>query len=323
MKILINGGRGNISWSLTQLLAKKGHSVVISAKNKDKNYLLPKNVELLFFSGNSFYEEANKKLDFFDCVVDFICYNEKQAMENFESLKEKVSHYFFVSSVTVYSKPSLSPISELSKKNESKWSYARGKQLAEEYFQSVWEKFEFPVTIVRPSHTYSSIFPVNIGNGDWTIPNRILNKKAVLLSGNGTSLWTLTHSNDFAEALYMLIEKKAGIGEDFNIVSDFVYTWNDIYNLIAEKIEAPSKPKIKYISASDLMKNLPYYAPSVVFEKQWDGVYDTSKLKKVIPEWKSCINLTSGLDLVLNFFSENKSLLIKTDQVIDKFMDQF
>jgi nucleoside-diphosphate-sugar epimerase len=177
------------------------------------------------------------------------------------------------------------------------------------------------MTIVRPSHTYDTILPVAIGNGDWTIPKRMLEGKPVVVHDNGLALWTLTNSEDFSAALLQLISLDETIGEDFHITSQFVYDWNTIYRMTAEELGVGDLD-LRYIASKDLLVQLPYFAPSVFYEKQWDGVYSDKKLKRFIPTWSAAIDLKVGLKSTIRKMKELGEPL-RFDARLDEFMDRY
>lgn len=179
----------------------------------------------------------------FDVVLDFICYNEEQARIDIELFKNKVKHFFFISTVSVYDRVTKNiPYSEKARVNpNSIREYAVDKLKAENLFLNAYEEFDFPATIIRPGYTYDTIIPVSVGLNDWTVCKRILDDKPPIIMGDGSNIYTFTHSKDFADALTALFLNESSFGEIYNITSDEINTWKEATDILIDVLGIPMR----------------------------------------------------------------------------------
>ena len=234
MNLLFLGGTGNISSSVTQLCLSRGDEVWIVTRGKN---VLPQSGRIHSIvcdvnDPDALLQVLHGKT--FDAAIDFICFTSQQAKEHTEALRGKVAHFIFISSCTVYQKPCLSlPITEDTPLKNPFSSYARGKIACELYFQQEYREHDFPVTIVRPSHTYGETKLV-VGPtmgwqvSHWTLVDRVLRGKPVVVHDTGRSRWTVTHSDDVAVGIVGLLGNRAAVGNSFHITGEVSYTWNEI-----------------------------------------------------------------------------------------------
>jgi nucleoside-diphosphate-sugar epimerase len=175
-----------------------------------------------------------------------------------------------------------------------------------------YSKFGFPVTIVRPAHTYDTIIPVSIGHNCFTVPQRYIDAKPVLIAGDGTNLWTLTHSRDFANAFVGLFGK--AIGEDFHITGDEWLTWLDITKILLDALGVKER-RYLHIPIQDILdmdvpvsKNMSisFLGPAFRGQRMWCDIYNNSKIKKYVPNWKPDITFDKGIRETLDWMFEKK-----------------
>jgi len=257
----------------------------------------------------------------FDSVVDFTCYSPEHAHAALRLFKGRTHQFIFISSTASYQKPTLKlPYTEETPLSNPYWLYARNKAECERIFLTAFSDDGFPVTIVRPGHTYDTIVPVAVGNGDWTIPARLLGGKPIPLHGDGSTLWTLTHSVDFAGALARLISRPDALGQSFHITSDEWLTWRQITEILAHALGAPS-PCFVCVPTSEIYKRNRWLGQTILGHKSWCDIYDNTKIKAFVPGWRARVSYTDGIRKTLQWFDQDPARKF-TDLEMDKFLDR-
>ncbi|MDR2580532.1 MAG: NAD-dependent epimerase/dehydratase family protein [Fibromonadaceae bacterium] len=323
MKILFIGGNGNISWNCAQEALKKGYEVW--ALNRDSGSImrreLPKEVRKLkadIGDPNS-VRDAIKGLEF-DVIADFICFAPEQAKQGIELYSNICKQFIFISTASAYQKPLTAvPITESTPLKNPYWLYSRNKIACEEIFFEEYRKKDFPITVVRPSHTYDTIIPAAMGSSGWTNSARMLANKPIILHGDGTTLWTLTHAADFARAFVALLGNQAAVGQAFHITSDEWLTWRQISEIVAESLEAP-KPIFLCVPSEEIAKKNPDLGAGLLGDKAWCGIFDNSKIKKFVPRWQAAIPFREGIKQTISWFMENPGRR-KINAELDAFLD--
>lgn len=298
MKILFIGGTGTISMAITRLLAKQGHELYLLNRG-NRNEHLPENVKTII-ADISDEEETAKKLEgmSFDCVGEFIGFVPSQLERDYRLFKDKTKQFIYISSASAYQKPPTSyVITEETPLENPYWEYSRNKKACEEYLMERYKKDGFPVTIVRPSHTYDErSVPLGVHGkvGSWQVVKRIKEGKPVIIHGDGSSLWTITHNSDFAKAYVGLIGNPKAIGEAFHITSDESVSWNEIYKAIADALGVELKPY--YVSSQTLADMSDYdFLGSLIGDKANSVVFDNSKVKSLVPDFKAEVSAKEGI----------------------------
>ena len=318
MKILFIGGNGNISWYCVQVALEHCNTVYVLNREqslKTRRDIQPQVIKLKADIRNK--EEAKNVLKGleFDCVIDFICYNEEDAKLDIELFKDKTKQFIYISSVTVYKrKTKYLPFKENTPQwEDTDYNYALDKVKCERIFMQAFREEKFPITIVRPAHTYDTIIPVSIGHNCFTAPQRYLDGKPVLIAGDGTNLWTLTHSKDFAEAFIYLIGNKEAIGEDFHITGDEWLTWLEITDYLLEALDIKNAKYIHIpindiinieIPTSNNFKFSSCFGIAFKGQRMWCDIFDNSKIKSFAPNWKSKILFKDGIKETINWMFE-------------------
>lgn len=242
----------------------------------------------------------------FDAAIDFICFTSQQAKEHTEALRGKVAHFIFISSCTVYQKPCLSlPITEDTPLKNPFSSYARGKIACELYFQQEYREHGFPVTIVRPSHTYGETKLV-VGPtmgwqvSHWTLVDRVLRGKPVVVHDTGRSRWTVTHSDDVAVGIVGLLGNRAAVGNSFHITGEVSYTWNEIMQtygfLLGREVKIAAIPSQMLIRVNEELRAKLYG------DMAENAIFCNRKIKQFVPEYAPSISLHEGLARSLNWY---------------------
>lgn len=320
MKVLFIGGTGNISSYVSKLLLEKGFDLYLLNRGNIKLDLPGAN----YFKGDIRNKEeiikilSNQK---FDVVVDWIAFTVDHVEFDYELFKERVKQYIFISSASIYQKPPSTPyITESTPLKNPYWQYSRDKIACEDFLRKKYRENDFPITIVRPSHTYNTIFPIiSPGSNNYTFIDRIKKGKEVYLHGDGTTLWTLTHSEDFAKGFCGLIGNIHSIGHAFHITSDEILTWNQIYEIMADTLGV--KLNLVYIPSEFLNKCDNQVGSSLLGDKSYSMIFDNSKIKQFVPEFKATIPFSEGIKRVFEWFEADPKRKI-IDESINEGMDR-
>jgi len=322
MKVLFLGGYGNISWWCVEKCIQEGYDVYIlnRALTTQSRRPMNKHVKIINCDLRNI-EQAKKSIESLqvDVVCDFICYNKKEAIDTIELFEGKIKQYIVISSAANYDRRKLKyPITEDSLQY-SEYDYVANKIEMEKVFLQAFQQRRFPVTIVRPAQTYDTLIPDAIGRADFTIANRILNKKPIILFGDGMTLWTLTHASDFANAFFYLIGNAKTLGEDFHITSDELLTWRDITNMTADALGV-SEVKTVFMT-TDYIK---YHHPEIGIPIQWHrmccDIYDNSKIKSIATSWSCKVPFISGIKKSIEWLMEDSNRR-RINNDLDKSID--
>ncbi len=324
MKILIIGGTGTISTAISRRLADSAHELYIINRG-NANDKLQTNIKFIEADINDEKIAAEKLGDMtFDVVCDFIGFVQPQLERDFRLFGGRTKQFVYISSASAYNKlPSDYIITEGTSLANPYWEYSRNKIRCEEYLMKLYRDEGFPVTIVRPSHTYcerSVPLGVHGRNGSWQVVKRMLDGKPVIIHGDGTSLWTMTDSRDFAEGFIGLLGNPHAIGEAFQITSDETLTWNQIYRTIARCLGVELKPY--YVSSEFLAAVSDYdFIGSLIGDKANSVVFDNSKLRRVVPDFRPKIRFEEGIQNTLNYVLSHSECQAE-DEEFDKWCDK-
>lgn len=324
MKILFIGGTGTISEAISKQLISMGEDLYILNRGK-RNEVLGKTGVTYITSDVNDEEKVSaliKDLQF-DVVADFIAFDIKAIERDFRLFKDKTKQYIFISSASAYQKPlSDYRINEGTSLSNPYWEYSRKKIACEEYLMKLYREEGFPITIIRPSHTYSNrSIPLGVhGNkGSWQIAKRMLEGKSVIIHGDGTSLWTMTSNKDFAKAFIGLMGNIHSIGQAIQITSDESLTWNQIYLAIAKALNVELKPY--YVASSFLADVSDYdFYGGLIGDKANTVVFDNSKLKQLVPDFCAKIRFDQGIKECVDNILKNPELQVE-DIEFDNWCD--
>lgn len=298
MKALFIGGTGTISTAITEMLAQQGCELYLINRG-NRNDELPAEVKVLQADIKDEARVAELIADLeFDVVADFIAFVPSQLERDYRLFKDKTKQFIFISSASAYQTPLADyRITEGTPLSNPYWEYSRNKIACEDYLMKQYREHGFPVTIVRPSHTYgdqSVPLGVHGAQGSWQVLKRIREGKPVIIHGDGTSLWTITHNTDFAKGFIGLMGNIHAIGESVHITSDESVTWNQIHEIIASvlgvKLHAVHVPSefLAACSDQDLRGGL-------LGDKANTVVFDNSKLKRLVPEFVATTRADQGI----------------------------
>ena len=327
MKILIIGGTGTISSAITRQLVAAGHELwLINRGNRTAE--LPDGVKLITGDINNHEYEVVAKLgdEQFDAVCEFIGFLPSQVERDIRLFTGRTKQYVFISSASAYNKPVRNHvITEGTSLANPYWEYSRNKIACEELLMKAYRETGFPVTIVRPSHTYCERgVPVSVHGprGSWQVLKRMLEGKRVIVHGDGSSLWTLTWNEDFARGFIGLLGNPKAIGEAFQIMSDESLTWNQIYQAVADALGVEFKPY--YVSSSYLAQVSPKewdFEGNLLGDKACTVVFDCSKLKLAVPGFCATTRFDQGVRRAVAYIKSHPEFQIE-DSEFDIWCDK-
>lgn len=323
MKALIIGGTGTISSAVVRrLIEKKWKVYVINRGTKP----LPEGAVSIVADINNEQLAAEKIKDMtFDVVCQFIGFVPAQVERDYRLFAGRTNQYIYISSASAYHKPASNYIiTEGTSLANPYWQYSRDKIACEEFLMKMYRENGFPVTIVRPSHTYDEKnIPLGVHgkNGFWQVIKRMQAERPVIIQGDGTSLWTLTFNTDFAVGFVGLMANPHAIGEAFQITGDETLSWNQIYETIAQALGVSLHP---YHVASEFLSSAgpDYdYEGSLTGDKSVSVVFDNSKLKRAVPEFKPVVSFAEGVRIALDYILAHPECQ-KDDVEFDSWCDK-
>lgn len=325
MKVLFIGGTGNISTAVSKLAVIHGIDLHLLNRGKTKQIIFgAKTITCDITKINELKKVLNNQQ--WDVVVNWIAYTIEDVNRDIELFYGKTKQYIFISSASAYQKPLSYPIiTESTPLANPFWEYSRNKIACEDKLIQVYREKNFPVTIVRPSHTYDTIIPVAVGSGnDYTIPDRMEKGKKIIAHGDGTSLWTLTHSEDFAKAFIGLLAHQQAIGHAFHITSDEILNWNQIYETMASALGV--KANIIHIPSDFICKLDDSQVGNLLGDKVYSVIFDNSKIRTFVPGFTATISFKEGFKKTLAWFNDNpeyKTINEKVNKMIDRIIDAY
>ncbi len=310
MKVLFIGGTGVISSAVSELAVVKGMELYLLNRGT-RNEFVPEGAIVL--KGDITDEEnvaAVLKGHFFDAVVDWIAFTPDQVERDIRLFTGKTRQYIFISSTSAYQKPPLDyKVNESTPLYNPHWQYSRDKIACEDLLMGEYRKNGFPVTIVRPSYTYNKTtipFLFNSRSHRWTIVDRMLRGKKIIVPGDGTSLFTVTHNTDFAKGFTGLLGNIQAIGHAFHITSDEVLTWDQI--AIAIGRAADVEPDIMHVSSDFICAVSPEHTGGLLGDKSVSSVFDNSKLKRFVPGFMATMPFAEGIKQSIEWYKAKPEL---------------
>ena len=323
-KALFIGGTGTISTAISKQVVNENWELYVLNRG-NRNDELPAEVHQITVDVNNEEEVAEKLGDLcFDSVCDFIGFVPAQVERDYRLFAGKTKQFMYISSASAYHKPVRDyRITEATTLANPYWEYSRNKIACEEFLMKKYRDEGFPVTIIRPSHTYSErAMPMGVhGNkGSYQVIKRMLEGKPVIIHGDGTTLWTLTYNTDFAKGFIGLMGNPHAIGEAFQITSDESLTWNQIHEIIADALGVELKP---YYVSSDFLASVSDYGlyGGLLGDKARSVVFDNSKLKNAVPGFTATVRFEEGARLVLDYVMSHPECQIE-DPEFDAWCDK-
>jgi len=320
LKVLFIGGTGVISSACAQLAVERGLALCLLNRGQTP-CRMPSGVEIL--QGDIRDKEAIKSIlknRTFDVVVDWIVFTPDHLETDLELFRDRTAQYVFISSASVYQTPPvLLPVTESTPLCNPYWAYARAKIACEERLVRAYREEGFPVTIVRPSHTYDrTLLPVR---GQYTTVARMRAGKKVIVHGDGTSLWTLTHHQDFAKGLVGLLGNHRALGEAFHITYDEVLTWNQIFEIVAKAAGAPAR--LVHVPSELIAAFDAEWGASLLGDKAHSMIFDNTKIKRLVPDYAATIPFSRGAEEIMDWFDANPAQKVineKTNQLMEDIL---
>lgn len=303
MKVLFIGGTGNISMASSRLAITKGIDLYHLNRGKTKTTLSGVKTILGDITKPDTLTEL-KKHDW-DVVVNWIAFTAEDIDRDIALFKGKTKQYIFISSASCYQTPLLYPvITESTPLHNTLWDYSNDKIKCEDRLVKAYREAGFPITIVRPSLTYDTVIPIAIGGfRDYNTADRILKGQEIIVHGDGTSLWTVTHADDFAKGFVGLLGLTQAIGHAFHITSDEILSWNTIYKILAESLGCEAK--VVHIASDFICKIEPSYTGTLLADKGESVIFDNTKIKTFVPDFKATIPFAEGIKRTLRWLDDH------------------
>ena len=300
IRALIIGGNGIISSSVTRLAVERGFEVTVLNRGKSTTRSPLNGVRELVGDATDAASIAKAIGDeSFDAVVNFRSFLPAQVKADIDLFTGRTAQYIYISSASAYQKPVAHlPITESTPLRNDFWQYSRDKIASEDALVAAYRESGFPATIVRPSHTYDeTLIPIE---GGWTAIDRMRRGLPVVVHGDGTSLWTLTHSRDFAVGLVGLLGNPVAVGDTFQITSDFVYPWDAIYRMLGTA--AGVEPELVHVASESIAREIPDWGPGLLGDKAHSVVFDNSKLRALVPDFNPTTTFAEGAREIMDWY---------------------
>ena len=318
MKVLFIGGTGVISSACSRLAVRRGMGLYLLNRGQTERPI-PEGAHVLHGDARDRASvERALGAAAFDAVVDWIVFTPEQLEADIALFRGRTGQYVFISSASAYQKPiSHLPITESTPLYNPFWAYSRNKIACEERLVRAYREDGFPITIVRPSHTYDrTMVPLM---GGYTDIERMRKGKKVVVHGDGTSLWVLTHHEDFAKGFVGLLGNDHAIGQAVQITSDEVLTWNQIYTIVGHT--AGVEPQIVHVPSDVIATFDAEVGAGLLGDKAHSVIFDNSKLKRLVPDFVASIPFSQGAREIVAWFGEDPARQV-VDAQVDELMER-
>jgi len=319
MKVLYIGGSGNISSSCVRRCLNQGMEVFVL--NRGRQTPIEGVVQLTADIEDEVAVKAVLGDMHFDAVADFIAFTPDAIERAFRLFAGRCGQYLFISSASAYQKPCSTPIiTESTPLKNAWWEYSRNKIACEECLLKLYRVQDFPGVIIRPSHTYDMVIPTALGG--WTnynVVHRMKAGKPIPVHGDGTSLWVLTHAEDFAKAFVGLLGKPAAVGHAFHITSDEVLSWDQIYRILGQAVGV--EPKLVHVSSERIAREFPEEEGGLLGDKAHSVIFDNRKVKAFVPDYVATIPFHEGIRRTLAWFEADPARQV-IDPEVEAMLDR-
>ncbi len=299
MRVLFIGGTGIISSACAELAIQRG--IELYLLNRGQSTRPPAAGAKLLQGDIRQRESALAALGGlqFDAVVDWVAFTTEHVQNDIELFRERSGQYIFISSASAYqTPPHFLPVTESTPLHNPYWQYSRDKAACEALLLDVYRQEGFPATVVRPSHTYDrTLLPFHDG---YTTVARMRSGKKVVVHGDGTSLWTLTHHADFAVGFVGLLGNPHALGETFQITSDEWLSWNQIYEIVAQA--AGAEPRLVHVPSDLIAAFDPELGAGLLGDKAHSMIFDNSKIRRLVPDFNPRIPFWQGAREILAWY---------------------
>lgn len=316
MKILFIGGTGVISSACSELAVAQGHQLTVLNRSRTERPLPAGTIQLTADIRDITATRAALGERTYDVVVDWIAYTPQHIETDLTLFGGRTAQYVFISSASAYKKPIRAALTENMPLENPYWEYSRQKIACEDDLMRAHEMTHFPVTIVRPSHTYDRTqIPFR---GRWTVMDRMLRHKPIIVHGDGTALWTITHHRDFAAGFNGLLGNMHSIGEVYHITTDEWLTWDEIAQQLGAAVGV--EPEIVHVPADVISGYDPDWGDSLLGDKVHSLFFDNSKIKQAVPGFEARIPFAQGAVEIANWHAANPAAR-QVDEALDAMMD--
>jgi nucleoside-diphosphate-sugar epimerase len=297
--VLFIGGTGVISSACSREALARGWSVTLLNRGGSTTHQAPEGAEVLHADVRDAKSVRSALGDReFDVVADFLSFTPEHVQQQLDQFTDRTGQYVFISSASAYqTPPGRLPVTESTPLRNPFWAYSRAKIACEDLLVRAYRERNLPMTIVRPSHTYDHTLPPF--HGGWTVVERMRRGQEVVVHGDGTSLWTITHHEDFARAFVGLLGRQLALGEAFHITSDEAPTWNRIYADLAEA--AGVEPRLVHVASDAIAAVDPDFGASLLGDKSNSMVFDNSKIRSLVPGWCARVPFRQGAQEIVDW----------------------
>ncbi len=299
LRVLFIGGNGIISSASSRRLVERGDELTLL--NRGTSRTRPPIDGARHLTGDADDEASIVAAigdETFDVVANFLSFTPDQVERDIRLFEGRCRQYVYISSASAYQKPvARLPITESTPLRNPFWQYSRDKIAGEDLLVAAYRERGFPATIIRPSHTYDATSVPLLGG--WTAIDRMRRGRPVVVHGDGTSLWTMTHTRDFAVALTGILGNDRAVGEAFHITSDEVLTWNQIFEQLARAAGGEYRPV--HVASDAIARELPEHGPGLVGDKAHSVIFDNAKVKRLVPEYRAVIPFWRGAQEIVDW----------------------
>ena len=319
LRVLFIGGSGVISSACAREAVNAGIDLYVLNRGQSTTRPLPDGVAELRADVRNpeAVRDAIGGLDF-DSVVDWVAFTAEHVRSDIDVFRGRTGQYVFISSASAYqTPPARLPVTESTPLRNPFWQYSRDKIACEDLLVREYRENNFPATIVRPSHTYDATKTVL--SGGWTALARMLAGKPVIVHGDGTSLWTVTHNTDFARGFVPLLAHPRTLGEAFQITSDDVLTWDQIAHALAAALGVTAR--LVHVPSDAIAAADPGWGAGLLGDKAHSMVFDNSKLRSVVPGWRAVIPFERGAREITDWYLADAARQVPDDK-LDALMDK-
>ncbi|GIG34710.1 hypothetical protein Cpa01nite_00910 [Cellulomonas pakistanensis] len=324
LKLLVIGGTGVISSAVTRLAVERGLDVTVLNRGSSATRPVPGGAELVQADVR---DPASVRAALgdreFDAVVDWVAFTPEHVQTDVDLFAGRTGQYVFISSASAYqTPPERLPVTESTPLRNPFWQYSRDKIACEDLLVRAYRDRGFPATVIRPSHTYDrTLVPLD---GGWTAMERMRRGREVVVHGDGTSLWTLTHHEDFARGLVPLLGHPRTVGEAFHITSDDVLTWDQVVRALAAALGV--EPRIVHVPSDAIAAADPEWGAGLLGDKAHSMVFDTTKLRRLVPDFAATIPFEQGAREIVDWHDADparRTVDARLDGLMDDLVARF
>ncbi|HET91022.1 MAG TPA: SDR family oxidoreductase [Chloroflexi bacterium] len=325
MNALFIGGTGVISSACVRRALAQGIELYVLNRGQTAIRPLPDGVKIL---PGDIRDPASVETILgaltFDVVVDWVAFVPEHIETDLRLFRGRTGQYVFISSASAYRKPLPGlPITESTPLDNPYWQYSRDKIACEERLLWAYREEKFPVTIVRPSHTYDCTkLPFY---GKYTALDRMRNGEKVIVHGDGNSLWVLTHHTDFAKGFVGLLANSRAVGDVFHITSDEVLTWDQIYRIVA-RAAGVAEPRLVHVPSELIAAYDPERGPGLLGDKAHSVIFDNSKIKRVVPDYVASIPFSRGAKEIVAWYDADparRTISAEDNRLFDRIITAY